>query len=260
MKVIDSHSHIYLEQFKEDIDEVISRAQNAGVEKIVLPNIDDTTITQLLNVCNQWSSYCFPLIGLHPTSVKEDYQEKLDNIKKELDRNTKRYIGIGEIGMDLYWDQSYLKEQRVVFKEQLNWAKTHDLPVVIHSRDAFSEIFSILDTFEENDITGVFHSFTGTKEELKKALSYEHFFVGINGISTFKNSSLAKLISMIPQEKLLLETDAPYLAPTPMRGKRNEPSYIVHTLIKLAEIYSLSAEELGLITIKNTNRLFRKLK
>ena len=260
MRVIDSHSHIYLETFHQDLSDVIIRAQKAGIEKILLPNIDDTTISQLLNVCNQWENYCFPMMGLHPTSVKEDYQIKLNSIKKELNQNTKRYIGIGEIGMDLYWDKSYVKEQRIVFKEQLDWAITYNLPVVIHSRDAFDEIFSILDTFEENSITGVFHSFTGTEKELRKALSYKTFFIGINGISTFKNSTLLDLVTMIPKERLLMETDSPYLAPTPMRGKRNEPSFITHTLIKLAEVYALSAEELGVITIKNTNRLFRKLK
>lgn len=260
MRVIDSHSHLYLEQFQSDLSEVIARAKAMGVEKILLPNIDDTTISPLLSVCNTWNDYCFPMMGLHPTSVKKDYSFKLERIKKELEREIDRYIGIGEIGLDFYWDDTFKKEQKNAFIEQLNWAIRYDLPVVIHCREAFCDVFEVLEEFKGLPLQGVFHSFTGTKEDLLKALSYENFYIGINGIVTFKNSSLSELMPFIPVERLLLETDSPYLSPVPMRGKRNESSFLVHTLIKVAGCYSMGVDDLGIIIIKNTKRLFGKLK
>ncbi|NMA73166.1 MAG: TatD family hydrolase [Bacteroidales bacterium] len=259
MRVIDSHSHLYLEQFKSDLPEVIARAKGVGIEKILLPNVDDTTISSLLEMCSIWSDYCYPMMGLHPTSVKKDYLLKLKTVKKELDRNLDRYIGVGEIGLDFYWDKTFIREQKKALIEQLNWAVQYDLPVVIHCREAFSDIFEVLEEFKELPLRGVFHSFTGTKEELLNALSYESFYIGINGIVTFKNASLSELIPFIPTERLLLETDAPYLAPVPMRGKRNESSFLIHTLMKVASCYSIGVDDLGIITIKNTKRLFGKL-
>lgn len=260
MRVIDSHSHLYLEQFEDDLSEVIDRAKAIGVEKILLPNVDDTTISSLLSVCNAWPDYCFPMMGLHPTSVQKNYSEKLKIIKRELESHIDRYIGIGEIGLDFYWDKTFENEQKKALLEQLHWAVEYDLPVVLHCREAFRELFELLGAFDGMPLRGVFHSFTGEKEDLMKALAFEDFYIGINGIVTFKNSSLSELIPLIPTERLLLETDSPYLSPVPMRGKRNESSFLIHTLIKVADRYAMEAEDLGMLTIKNTKRLFGKLK
>lgn len=260
MLIIDSHSHIYLEQFRDDLHDVIVRAKEVGVEQILLPNIDHITIPSLLSVCHEYQGVCFPMMGLHPTSVDDNYLDKLNIVKRELQEHKEQFIAIGEIGIDLYWSSEFKEEQIKVLREQLSWAISYDLPVVIHCRDAFNEVFSVLDEFSKYNIKGVFHSFTGSKEELYKSLSYKNFYIGINGIVTFKNSDLSQLVPLIPMDRLLLETDSPYLSPTPKRGLRNESSFLVYTLAELARIYGVLQEELAEITIKNTKRLFGKLK
>lgn len=250
----DSHTHLYLDAFDADREQMIQRALNAGVEGMLLPNIDSASIESLFSLADQYPENCFPMMGLHPTSVKENYREELEKVRASLER--KNIIAIGETGIDLYWDKTYAREQEEVFAIQIRWAMELDLPLVIHARDSFQEIFRVLDRAGGEGLRGVFHSFTGGMDELEQALSY-NFMIGINGIVTFKNSRLAEVVRAIPTSRLLLETDSPFLAPVPYRGKRNESSYLVETAKKTAEIFNLGKEELGRITSENAKILFR---
>ena len=250
----DTHTHLYLDAFSTDRDAVIGRAVNAGVSRMLLPNIDTSTISGMFHLSETYPGICLPMMGLHPTSVKANFRNELNIVKGHLDRPG--IVAVGEIGIDLYWDRTYIREQEDAFIEQLSWGKEKNLPVVIHARDSFQEIFHLLDREGTSGLTGVFHSFTGTRQELEKALSYG-FMIGINGIVTFKNSGLADLIAKIPLEKLLLETDAPFLAPVPHRGKRNECSYLVHIAERLAEIYNLPSGQIATITSQNAATLFK---
>lgn len=250
----DSHTHLYLDAFSDDRDEMVKRALEAGVSRMFLPNIDSSTTKAMFLMAKNYPGQCYPMMGLHPTSVKENYREELAAIERQLDEPG--IVAIGETGIDLYWDKTYIKEQEIVFKTQIAWAKQMKLPLVIHARDSFQEIFRILDESGTDGLTGVFHSFTGGVPELKKALSYS-FKIGINGIVTFKNSELWQILSEIPQDSLLLETDSPFLAPHPYRGRRNESSYLVHVAAKVSEIYNLSIKELGAITTRNALELFQ---
>jgi len=249
----DSHTHLYLDAFSADRDEMIIRALDAGVSRMLLPNIDPSTSNAVLHMADRYPGICMPMMGLHPTSVKGDYKKSLSSVKQKLD--LPEVIAVGEIGIDLYWDKTFAKEQEEVFREQIRWAKERGLPVVVHSRNSFQEIFRVLDQEGTGGLQGVFHSFTGSAEELVKALSYG-FMIGINGIVTFKNSNLADLVPLIPLEKIVFETDAPYLAPVPYRGKRNESSYLVSIATRVAEIYNLSVGEIGEITTRNAETLF----
>jgi TatD DNase family protein len=249
----DTHAHLYLEEFEHDLDKVIGRALESGVKRIFLPNLDSSSVKDMLRLCEQYKGICFPMLGLHPTSVKENYCEELNFIKEQLSSN--QVIAVGEIGIDLYWDKTFLKEQQVVFRKQLNWAKERALPVVIHARDSFDEIFEVMDQEYTPDLKGVFHSFTGNRDHVKKILSYG-FYLGINGIVTFKNSGLDRVVEEIPLEKLLIETDAPFLAPTPYRGKRNESSYVAKVAEKIADIKQVDMEELANISTQNALSLF----
>ena len=250
----DSHTHLYLDAFEGDRDQMIQRALDAGVTRMLLPNIDSTSMGPMFSLTERFPEHCFPMMGLHPTSVKENYIEELRRVEAALER--KNIIAIGETGIDLYWDKTFLKEQEEVFATQIGWAMDLDLPLVIHARDSFPEIFRVLDTAGEPKLRGVFHSFTGGPAELERALSY-NFMIGINGIVTFKNSNLGEVVRAIPTNRLLLETDSPFLAPAPYRGKRNESSYLVKTAAKAAEIYNLTKEEVARITSSNAEQLFR---
>ena len=252
--LIDSHTHLYLEQFSNDRDEVIQRAIGEDVSKMFLPNINVQTIVPMLELANKYPENCFPMMGLHPTSVKNNYQDVLDEIKSHLDK--RKYIAIGEIGIDLYWDKTYINEQKEAFRMQIEWAKKLNLPIVIHARDSFNEIFEVLDNIWEEGLTGVFHSFSGNMQQAEKALSYQ-FYLGINGIVTFKNSALADIVAQVPVESILLETDAPFLSPAPLRGKRNESCNILHIAKKISKIYNLSLSQLAEITTKNALNLFK---
>lgn len=254
MTIIDTHSHIYSEEFDNDIDDVIKRAKQAGVEKILLPNIDASSIDRLHNISDRYTGYCIPMMGLHPTSVGENWKEELDIIRKELSKRT--YIAIGEIGIDLYWDKTFEEQQRLVFEKQLRWSIEYDLPVAIHSRDAIAECISCIKNVGEQQLRGVFHSFGGTVEELDGILSLKNFMLGINGVVTFKNSTLPTVLKETNLSSIIIETDSPYLAPVPYRGKRNESSYTLNVVTKLAEIYGLPAEEVGQITTENAEKLF----
>ena len=221
MRFIDTHSHLFLEEFSEDLPQVIERARSAGVTHIFMPNIDSTTIDSMLSVCNTYNDYCFTMIGLHPTSVNADYAKELEIVAREL-RSFNKYIAIGEVGMDLYWDKTFLKEQQIVLDKQINWALEYDLPVVIHCRDAFGYIYNVLEPYKNTSLKGVFHSFMGTDDEAARILEFSGFLIGINGVVTFKKSRLPEVLTKIPLEKIVLETDSPYLTPVPNRGKRNE--------------------------------------
>ncbi|MCF8225686.1 MAG: TatD family hydrolase [Bacteroidales bacterium] len=250
----DTHAHLYLKAFRNDIAQVMERASKKGIERVLLPNIDRSTIDDMHRLCAQYPGVCFPMMGLHPTSVKEDFRKELDAAYEHLNSND--YVAIGETGIDLYRDKTFVREQKESFKIQLQWAKKLDLPVVIHARESFEEIFDVLDEEFTPGLKGVFHSFTGSSEHVKKILSYG-FLIGINGIVTFKNSGLSETVKKIPKDHILIETDAPYLAPTPFRGKRNESSYLTEVAARLADIYNLGIEDIADVTTKNARELFK---
>ncbi len=254
MKLIDTHSHIYSEAFDEDIAETIQRAKNANVGQILLPNIDSESIEPMMKLVKDYPNYCLPMMGLHPTSVKENYEDELAICERWLSEES--FIAIGEIGIDLYWDKTFLKEQQFVFEKQLNWAVEKELPVVIHARESFSEIFEVLESFRTKNITGVFHSFTGDIEQANKAIGMG-FLLGLNGILTFKNSGLDKVVEQIDTKHLIIETDSPYLAPTPNRGKRNESAFVALVADKLATIHKRPLSEISEITSRNAQNLFK---
>jgi TatD DNase family protein len=253
MKLIDTHSHIYSEEFDNDIAEVIDRCKEGNIQKILLPNIDSESIPRMHNLVQSFPEICTPMMGLHPTSVKENYKQELDLCKSWLEK--KDYCAIGEIGIDLYWDKTFIKEQEEAFETQINWALEYELPIVIHSRESFAEIFNILEKYKNTNLTGVFHSFTGNAEQAQKAIELG-FLLGINGIVTFKNAGLDKTISQFSLENLIIETDSPYLAPVPKRGKRNESSYVQHVATKLSEVFEKDIAEVAKITTANAEHLF----
>lgn len=251
--LIDTHSHIYSEDFTHDRDEALQRAYEGGVKKIILPNIDSGSIKHMLDLADAYPHLCYPLIGLHPTSVEEDYKEELEAVEYWLEK--RKFYGIGEIGIDLYWDKKYIKEQKEVFRHQVKIAKQQNLPIVIHIRDSFEETYQIVKEEQDGTLKGIFHCFTGNETEAQKITDIG-FHLGIGGVVTFKNSNLDKVIQNIGVENLVLETDSPYLAPVPKRGKRNESSYLVFIAQKLAEIYNLPLTRIAEITTQNARKLF----
>lgn len=252
--MIDTHSHIYSEEFDEDRDLIISQAKEAGVSKIILPNVDSESLPRMLRLEADYPNYCFSAIGLHPTSVKENYQEELNLVQSELER--RKYIAIGEVGIDLYWDKTYLSEQITVFQTQIEWALEYKLPIIIHQRDSFVETMEALQPFKNRGLKGVFHSFGGTVEEARQIIDFGGFVMGINGVLTFKNSKLSETIKHFSLENFILETDAPYLTPVPFRGKRNESSYVKYVCEKMAEIYQIDVSEVDKITTNTAEKLF----
>ncbi len=259
MRLIDTHSHLFLEEFSEDLPQVIERARAVGITHIFMPNIDSTTIDAMLSACNTYKGYCFPMIGLHPTSVNADYERELEFVARELE-SFREYVAIGEVGMDLYWDKTFLKEQQTVLDRQINWALEYELPVVIHCRDAFDYIYKVLEPYKNTSLKGIFHSFTGSAEEAARILEFSGFSIGINGVVTFKKSHLPEVLLEIPLEKIVLETDSPYLTPVPNRGKRNESANVKDTLMKVSEIYRMSPEAVGNVTSENALKVFGMLK
>lgn len=251
---IDTHTHLFTDQFDEDRDVIVQKAIAAGVEKLLLPNIDETSITALHDLASKYPNNCYPMMGLHPGSVDENWKGKLAIIEKNLFTN--KYVAVGEIGMDLYWDKTFQKEQADVFLQQIKWAKELKLPIVIHAREAFQEIFDIVDQVNDQDLTGIFHCFTGTFEQAQHILQYGGFKLGIGGVLTYKKAELDKVIEKISIEHLVLETDSPYLPPVPYRGKRNESSYLLHIAERLAEVYQISLKEVEEITTQNAKEVF----
>ncbi|MCX6327410.1 MAG: TatD family hydrolase [Bacteroidia bacterium] len=253
MKLIDTHTHLYLPEFDTDRDEAVNRALSSNVMKMLMPNIDIQSVDLMLSAEKRYPGICYPMIGLHPTSVKEDYVSQLDKLENLFTKH--KFIAIGEIGIDLYWDKTFLNEQLIAFRRQIAFAIDKGLPVVMHSRDSFPEVFSVVDEFEGQGLKGVFHAFSGNIKDAEKAIGMG-LKLGIGGIVTFKNSGLDKIVKEIGPENLILETDSPYLAPVPHRGKRNESSYICIINKKLAEIFGMSEEEVASIMFANSYGLF----
>lgn len=251
---IDTHTHLYSSQFDEDRTEMIQRALDSGVQNFLLPNIDLESISDMYALEKQFPDNCFGMMGLHPCSVDKHFESTLSKIKEEIDK--RKFIAIGEIGIDLYWDKTFLAEQKQAFAIQIEWAKELQIPIVIHARDSFQEIFEVLDQHNDDRLTGVFHCFSGSEMEIKKIRSYKGFLFGIGGVLTFKKSGLDQVIRNLNLEELILETDSPYLAPHPHRGKRNESAYIPIIAEKLSDVFETSIENIAEITTINAKNLF----
>ena len=254
MQLIDTHSHLYAKEFDDDRPDVIRLAKVAGIRSVFVPNEDLGSIDAINRLCDQEPDFAYPMMGLHPTSVNENYIHELNGIEKALTR--RKYDAIGEIGIDLYWDKRFFKEQKTVFEEQLRWSIDLQLPVSIHSRDAFDEILDSIYNVGANRLKGVFHCFGGTTEQWNEISKLTSFFIGIGGVVTFKNSRLPETLKNVPIERIVLETDAPYLAPVPYRSKRNEPAFLMETAKKVAECYQLTTEKIAAQTCKNASDLF----
>ena len=251
--LIDTHTHIYVDAFDDDRDEAIKRAMEAGVSQIILPAIDSKTTAIMHEIKRNYSGYVHLMMGLHPTHVGLNADDELAHVKEQLDAHS--FVAVGEIGMDLYWDKTYQSQQQEAFYRQINWALAADLPIVIHCRDAFAPVFEVLEGFKDARLRGVFHCFTGTKADAQRALEL-NFYLGIGGVVTFKNGKIDQFLSDFPIEKILLETDSPYLAPTPYRGKRNESAYLPIVADKMAKLFDISVAEIARITSKNAKQLF----
>lgn len=253
MIITDTHTHLYSEAFDEDREEMISRAIEADISRFFIPAIDSTYAEAMFDLEKRFPENVFLMSGLHPTHVKEDYKKELEFVEKELTR--RKYYAVGEIGIDLYWDKSTLEIQQEAFKYQIRLAKKHGLPIVIHCREAFDEVFEVLESEASENLFGIFHCFTGNLEQAKQALSY-NMKLGIGGVVTFKNGKIDKFLDQIPLSEIVLETDAPYLAPVPYRGKRNESLYLVNVLNKVAGIYNSTPEEIAAVTTQNSRDIF----
>jgi len=260
MILTDTHTHLYSESFDEDQEEMIQRAIRNGVTRFFVPAIDSSCTASMYAVEEKFSEHVFLMMGLHPTYVKENYEDELKHVKGELEKRFengggKTFYAVGEIGIDLYWDTSFLEAQKDAFRRQIRWAKQYKLPIVIHCRDAFKEVFEVLEEEKGEDLFGIFHCFTGTIEDARKAISY-NLKLGIGGVVTFKNGKIDKFLNEIPLEHIVLETDAPYLAPTPFRGKRNESSYLTRVVERLSKIYEVSEKQIAEITTQNSIDVF----
>ncbi len=253
MIITDTHAHIYSELFDDDRTQMMNRAISKGVSRFFVPAIDSSYTKSMFAIEQQFPNNVFLMMGLHPTSVKENFMDELAMVKDWLDKRT--FYGVGEIGIDLFWDKSFLKQQQDAFKIQIEWAKEKKLPIIIHSRDSFDEIFEVLDDVKDEKLFGIFHCFTGTKTQAEKALSYQ-MKLGIGGVITFKNGKIDQFLHEIPLKNIVLESDAPYLAPVPFRGKRNESSYIPYIVAKLSQIYGVSIEQIAAITTQNSKDVF----
>lgn len=251
--MIDTHCHLYLKEYKDDLREVIDRALTAGVMKFYLPCIDSSVISDMLHLEESYKGMCFPMMGLHPASVKEDYLQQLDTIEGWLQQ--RKFTAIGEIGLDFYWDRTFEKQQYICFERQIEWALQFKVPVVIHSRNATRECIDVVKRFQANGLTGVFHCFGGSYDLALEIITCG-FYIGIGGVVTYKNAGLAEVVAQLPFEHLVLETDAPYLSPIPYRGKRNESSYLSLVAKKIAQVKGVSFEEVVAITTSNAEKLF----
>lgn len=257
LTLVDTHTHLYTEEFDNDREAVVERAFRTGVQRLYMPNIDDTTVEAMLDLCEAHEG-CYPMIGFHPTSVDAGWAPRLARVKEWL-HSGHRFYGIGEVGMDLYWDRTYRLEQMKVLDEQVQWALQFRLPLVIHCREAYPELLDVLAPYRgEAELTGIFHSFTGGDAETVEALlGYAGFMLGVNGVVTFKKSTLGETLRTVPLERIVLETDSPYLAPVPYRGQRNESSYVVKVAEKLADVYGVSQEIIARQTTANALKVFK---
>lgn len=252
--MIDTHAHLYSEEFDNDRPKIIQRAVEQGVKKIILPNVDSQSLNRMLMLEADYPDLCYATIGIHPTSINHNFLQELNIVKKELDR--RKYIAIGEIGIDLYWDKTYLEEQKKAFRQQLDWSLVYNLPVIIHIRDSFEETMKILSEYKGKGLRGIFHSFTGNKEQALSVIEYGGFLLGINGIITFKNSGLAEIVKSVNPYNIVLETDAPYLSPVPYRGKRNESAHLKLILAKTADVMGCTTDKIEHITTQNACMIF----
>ncbi len=250
----DTHAHLYLDDFDNDRDRVIENAIQLGITQFFLPNIDSSSIDALLALSNAYPENCFPMMGLHPCSVKENFEEELTLVEEWLSKE--KFYAIGETGIDLYWDKTFFSHQEIVFRKQIELAKKFKLPIVIHSRNSFDEIDKIIDELNDDNLKGIFHCFSGTIEQAEKIIAYGGFKLGIGGVVTFKNAGLDKVINQIDLKHIVLETDSPYLAPVPHRGKRNESGYLLLIAQKVAAIYNIPVEKLAEITTGNAKAIF----
>ena len=255
MEFIDTHTHLFVDQFNEDRHSVIQKAIDDGVSKMLLPNIDLESIDAMHDLVFEFPKNCFQMMGLHPCSVKDNWESELQVIKENLDKN--QYCAVGEIGVDMYWDKSTKENQMKAFAQQIEWAKEKDLPVVIHVREAFEEAFEVVDALNDEKLSGVFHCFTGTAQQAQHIIDYGRFMLGIGGVVTFKNAGVDQIVKDIPLQHLVLETDSPYLAPVPFRGKRNESSYVTYVASKLAEVKGISIDEVAEVTTLNAKQMFK---
>ncbi|GET47065.1 TatD family hydrolase [Capnocytophaga felis] len=253
MIITDTHAHLYSNAFEEDRKDMIQRAINLGITRFFIPAIDSSYTESMFALKKEFPDNVFLMNGLHPCDVKENYKEELSHVEKLMDKHS--FCAIGEIGIDLYWDKTFLKEQQEAFRWQIQLAKKHNLPIVIHCRDAFDEIFEVLETEKDEKLFGIFHCFTGTEEQAQKAIGY-NLKLGIGGVVTFKNGKIDTFLKKIDLEHIVLETDSPYLAPVPYRGKRNESAYIIEVLKKVASLYQLPLEEVAHITTENSKKIF----
>ena len=254
MIITDTHTHLYSDAFDEDRKAMVKRAIDANVKRFFIPAIDSSYTAAMLQLEADFPEHVHLMAGLHPTSVKDNYKEELMHVEELLSK--RKFVAIGEIGIDLYWDKSTLSIQQEAFKHQIRLAKQYHLPIVIHCRDAFDEIFEVLESEKSADLYGIFHCFTGNLEQAKRAISF-NMKLGIGGVVTFKNGGIDKFLNQIDLEHLVLETDSPYLAPAPFRGKRNESAYIIMVLEKLSELYKISQEEIAKITTENSKAVFK---
>lgn len=253
MTITDTHTHLYSSEFDQDRDEMIQRALDAGVSRFFIPAIDSSYTKAMYELEKNYPDNVFLMMGLHPTYVKENYLEELMHVENELAK--RKFYAIGEIGIDLFWDKTTLEEQKNAFRKQIQLAKKYKLPIVIHCRDAFDEVYEVLEEEKSADLFGIFHCFTGTYEQALQAISY-NMKLGIGGVVTFKNGKIDQFLNQIDLSHIVLETDSPYLAPIPYRGKRNESSYLLNIIDKLAAIYNLPAKDIATITTENSKRIF----
>lgn len=253
--IIDTHIHLDGEEFKDDLPAVVERARTAGVSKVFIPAIDMKSVSTIADVCRKYPSYAYPMLGLHPEEVRADYAEILQEMRKLLDES-KDYIAIGEVGLDFYWSREFEKEQLIAFEEQVRWSVETHLPLMIHCRKAQNEMVHILRRYQKDLPGGVFHCFTGNEKEAEELLSFDNFVLGIGGVLTFKKSNLPKTLKNVPLNRIVLETDAPYMAPVPMRGQRNESAFLVYIIAKIAETKCVSEDEVATVTTANVKRIF----
>ena len=253
--IIDTHIHLDGEEFKDDLPAVIERARTAGVSKVFIPAIDMKSVSTIADVCSKHPSYAYPMLGLHPEEVRADYAEILQEMRKLLGES-KDYIAIGEVGLDFYWSREFEKEQLMAFEEQVRWSVETHLPLMIHCRKAQNEMVHILRRYQKDLPGGVFHCFTGNEKEAEELLSFDNFVLGIGGVLTFKKSNLPETLKKIPLNRIVLETDAPYMAPVPMRGQRNESAFLVYIIAKIAETKCVSEDEVATVTTANVKRIF----
>lgn len=255
MKLIDTHCHIDSEQFEGDLEDVLRRSKEAGVQRVYLPAVDVANLSKVVELSDRYPDFVFPMMGIHPTEIDDHYEKDLLLVREWLEKRD--FAAVGEIGVDLYWDKTYKKQQMLAFEEQIRMAQEFDLPINVHIRNAFNEAFEVLEGFKQNTVRGVFHCFSGSQEIAERVFRLGDFFLGIGGVVTFKNSKLGEVIQSIGVERVVLETDAPYLAPVPYRGKRNESAYLVNVVKHLSGILNIDEDDIAEITCQNALKLYK---